>query len=185
MQRTIIGVLLAAAGLLALADPARADYDPITWSTCDGGGTHAATASSGGWSLSGTIGQFDAGSHAAGPAVLGGGFWHGGAPVPSSVPEAPGPPGPVFRLHAPAPNPVQSACRLAFELPSPTRTRLYVHDVAGRVVRTLDLGLLSAGPHDAAWSADDDAGRRVASGVYFLKLDAGVNGAVRKVLVVR
>jgi hypothetical protein len=176
---------LFGATLLAAVPAARASYDPITWSTVDGGGTHAATASSGGWSLSGTIGQFDAGSHTAGPAVLGGGFWHGGAPAPSSVPEAPGPPGAVFRLHAPAPNPVQSACRLAFELPSPARTQLRVHDVAGRVVRTLDMGLLPAGPHDVGWSADDDAGRRVASGVYFMKLAAGPHGAVRKVLVVR
>lgn len=49
------------------------DYD-ISWSTIDGGG---GTSTGGNYSLSGTIGQPDAGEMAGGDYVLAGGFWSG------------------------------------------------------------------------------------------------------------
>lgn len=68
--------LLAAAGLVVLASQAAMAQDyAITWYTIDGGG---GTSTGGDYSLSGTIGQHDAG----GPMIGGdysvtGGFWAG------------------------------------------------------------------------------------------------------------
>jgi hypothetical protein len=54
-------------------------YD-LSWWTVDGGGATGTT--SGGYSLSGTAGQPDAGLLEGGGYVLGGGFWRGGAVAP-------------------------------------------------------------------------------------------------------
>jgi len=45
----------------------------LTWSTIDGGG--AMNLTGGAYTLSGTAGQFDAGSQSGGTYALGGGFW--------------------------------------------------------------------------------------------------------------
>ena len=55
------------------------DYD-LSWWTVDGGGTIG--SSGGGYLLSGTAGQPDAGVLEGGGYVLGGGFWRGGAVAP-------------------------------------------------------------------------------------------------------
>jgi hypothetical protein len=65
--------------LLILAGPARAQY-AIDWFTIDGGG---GTSSGGAYTLSGTIGQSDAGTLHGGSFTLEGGFWPG-IIVPSS-----------------------------------------------------------------------------------------------------
>ena len=48
--------------------------------------------------------------------------------------------------------------------------RAAVFDLDGRRVRTLRSGHATAGVHRATWDGRDDAGRRLASGVYLLRL---------------
>jgi hypothetical protein len=57
-------------------------YD-LTWSTIDGGG---GTSSNAGYSLSGTIGQHDAGLSFGGSYTLAGGFWAGAGGPTISLP---------------------------------------------------------------------------------------------------
>jgi len=177
---TTVVAALVTAGLVV--PPARA-YDPITWSTCDGGGTTAAV--SGGYSLGATIGQHDAGTLAGGAWTLGGGFWGGGPSSVTAVADDSPVPGFTFRFEAPAPNPVRFRARIAFELPRDSEARLTVFDVAGRAVRTIDYGVLPAGRHQEAWSAESDLGRPLAGGVYFLRLEAAGERGIRKALVLR
>ncbi len=75
-----------------------------------------------------------------------------------------------------APNPVRDGGTLRFTLPAAGRVRLVLFDVAGRRVASLADGTLPAGEHAVAWARHDDAGRRVAPGVYLARLttDAGV-----------
>jgi flagellar hook assembly protein FlgD len=47
-----------------------------------------------------------------------------------------------------------------------------VYDVAGRIVRTLADGTLASGRHEQTWDGRDEAGKTVAAGVYFVRLDA-------------
>jgi hypothetical protein len=79
----LIGLLaiVLAAGLLALAPTAGAEpsvtYD-LSWSTIDGGGgTSTGTGPNGTYSLSGTVGQPDAGTLSSPTYTLAGGFWAG------------------------------------------------------------------------------------------------------------
>lgn len=71
--RRILAAGLAAAALSTAvrASSPQADY-AIDWYTIDGGG---GSSSSGVFTLSGTIGQTDAGSMASGSYSLDGGFW--------------------------------------------------------------------------------------------------------------
>jgi hypothetical protein len=74
---------LIAIGVFTLAATSFADYD-ISWHTIDGGG---GTSTGGGFSLSGTIGQPDAGTMTGGEFTLVGGFWAGaGDPGEPSCP---------------------------------------------------------------------------------------------------
>jgi hypothetical protein len=65
------------------AMPAKAQEYDLSWFCIDGGG---GTSTGGDYSLSGTIGQADAGVLSGGNYTLVGGFWSAVAPAPSSTP---------------------------------------------------------------------------------------------------
>jgi hypothetical protein len=74
-----VTLLLAAALLLLVASGALAqsgDGHDLSWNTVDGGG--CTFCRGGGYTLSGTAGQPDAGAMTGGGFTLGGGFWRGG-----------------------------------------------------------------------------------------------------------
>jgi hypothetical protein len=170
---------------VAVAVPAGAQYT-LDWRTVDGGGATECTG--GAYTLSGTIGQPDAGRSSGSGYTLGGGFWMGGAVVVGAD-EADALAAAVgslsLRLHPAAPNPLVGRTMLTFDLPDARPVRVSVYDVAGRLVRTLNDGPLLAGRHHREWNGAGEDGRRVAAGVYFFRVDAGPNGATQKVAVVR
>ncbi len=88
-------------------------------------------------------------------------------------------------FEAVAPNPSSRGAALRFSLPRAGRARLVVLDVAGRAVRTLVDGSMSAGPHEADWDGRDGAGALAAPGLYFARLDADGEHAVRRIVRVR
>jgi flagellar hook capping protein FlgD len=85
-------------------------------------------------------------------------------------------------LYAPSPNPSFAAVSLRFVLPSATLVRLALYDAGGRCVRTLVQGVRRAGDHALRWDLRDDAGRGVAAGLYFVRLEAQGRVVVRKVV---
>ena len=70
-------------------------------------------------------------------------------------------------------------------LPRALRVRLEVYDLAGRLVRTLVQGEEPPGRRRAIWDGRDDAGRLVASGVYYYRLEAREMVLTRKVVLIR
>ncbi len=72
-----------------------------------------------------------------------------------------------------APNPFQSTTSVRFALPSSGPVDLTIYDVAGRRVRDLVDAPMDKGPHAVSWDGRDSQGRRVASGVYLVRLTAG------------
>jgi hypothetical protein len=83
------------------------------------------------------------------------------------------------------PNPFQRSSTLRFTLPAGSRATLRVHDIAGRVVRTLLDSDLPAGARSATWDALDDRGARVPGGTYFARLIVGDRVVSRTMILVR
>ena len=95
-----------------------------------------------------------------------------------------------WRLSALAyPNPFNPSTTVAFELPEMARVSAVVYDVTGRVVRHLFDRTFAAGQHTVGWAGDDNAGRVVSSGVYFVRLVStslgGSSVATVKITVVK
>ena len=68
------------------------------------------------------------------------------------------------------PNPFNPITTIAFDLPRSEQVRVTIHDVQGRLVRTLVDGVRDEGRHTVVWSGVTDAGRRAASGAYIYRL---------------
>ncbi|HLA40071.1 MAG TPA: FlgD immunoglobulin-like domain containing protein, partial [Candidatus Glassbacteria bacterium] len=77
---------------------------------------------------------------------------------------------------------------VVFELPDgsgPVEVKLAVYDLRGRRVTTLLSGERGEGIYSLQWDGRDSSGRRVASGVYFLRLTAGEVTHVRKIVLLK
>jgi flagellar hook assembly protein FlgD len=60
-----------------------------------------------------------------------------------------------------------------------------VYDVRGHRVTTLCRGAQAAGSYGLEWDGRDDGGRRVTSGVYFVRLESRYGSATRRLVVLR
>jgi len=182
MTRTF-SVFVALGFIISLTVPAGAELR-LDWFTVDGGGH---TFSLGGaLSLGGTCGQPDAGTLDGGSYVLNGGFWRGGS-VLSAIPEQPlhDDLPLAFRVQAGLNNPFSDRTGIQLDLPAPERVRIRVFDHSGRFVRCLHDGVLPTGYHRLSWDGLNRVGRRVASGVYLLQVQAGRHETRRRVVFLR
>jgi hypothetical protein len=82
------------------------------------------------------------------------------------------------------PNPVHREAHLSFSLSEAGRATLEVFDTSGRRVAVLADRRFEAGISSVTWDGRDGAGRQVASGVYFCRLEVGERVATRKVVLV-
>jgi hypothetical protein len=93
-----------------------------------------------------------------------------GAPLlpgdPTNVDPHPVPRVRETRMLSNVPNPFNPATELRFELARHGNTTLRIVDAAGRLIKHESLGVLDVGLHRVAWNGTDQAGNRVASGVY-------------------
>lgn len=92
----------------------------------------------------------------------------------------------TLKLYPNVPNPFNPTTRIEFDLGQSGYTTLQIYDVAGHLLRNLLRRHLTAGGrHQVMWDGLDDAGRPVASGVYFCKLVSGSSGATRRLVLIR
>jgi hypothetical protein len=89
------------------------------------------------------------------------------------------------RLDQNVPNPFNPSTRIEFALPAQCSVDLAVFDIAGRRVRTLLAGSLSAGPHHCLWDGRDDSGSRIASGLYVYRLKTPEGVLARRMVMAR
>ena len=98
-----------------------------------------------------------------------------------SVPEA-------FRLSQNYPNPFNPSTVIEYALPSSAsgeEVRLEVYNVLGQRVRVLVARHQEAGFYRAEWDGTDEAGAKVASGVYVYRLQVGEFSQVRRMLLLK
>jgi hypothetical protein len=95
------------------------------------------------------------------------------------------PPTPLFGddgvvLGPAVPNPFNPATRISYLIPSEGYVKLSVYDVAGRLVEQLVSEMQSAGEYVVEW----DAGR-MASGIYFYRIEVGDFTETRKMMLIK
>jgi hypothetical protein len=78
------------------------------------------------------------------------------------------------------PNPFNDKINVSYLLSIPVNVNLRVFDIQGRELAVISQGLRNAGKHDLTWNAGD-----FKSGLYLIKLEAGDQTAIRKVLLLR
>ena len=90
------------------------------------------------------------------------------------------------RVQQSMPNPFSATTVLSFELPRPALVSVSVHDVSGRLVRTLltDVGR-GVGRHAVSWDGFDNDGQQAASGIYFFRIQVGTEAVTRKTVFLR
>lgn len=80
----------------------------------------------------------------------------------------------VARLGAARPNPARAgATTITFELQAQEQVDLAIYDAQGRMVRSLVAGTRSTGAHSVEWDGRDASGQKVASGVYYYRIQVG------------
>jgi len=80
------------------------------------------------------------------------------------------------------PNPFSTFTEISIELKEPAHVELTVFDIKGRRLRTLYAGYLTAGAHSYIWNSKKESGKQLASGIYLVKLRAGKEEVIRKVV---
>ena len=94
---------------------------------------------------------------------------------------------PVIRnLHV-APNPFSKLTTVSFSIGQSAKSMvIQIYDATGRLVRDFSYAIPHAPcPMQISWEGDDNAGRKLPSGVYFVTLRAGEYSETKKVLLVR
>jgi hypothetical protein len=104
-------------------------------------------------------------------------------PDPASV--DPGTGAPVLALEQNWPNPFRTSTQLGFSIPRAGHVRLTVFDVAGRAVRNLADGEMSAGRHEITWDGTDDGHCSLNNGVYFFRLDRAGKSLQQRTILLR
>ena len=85
-----------------------------------------------------------------------------------------------FRLMQNYPNPFNNTTIIRYAVPEETDVQLEIFDINGRLVEILVTRKHQPGFYDLKWS-----GRRVASGVYFIKLDAAKTILTQKMILLK
>jgi hypothetical protein len=90
------------------------------------------------------------------------------------------------RLALSAPNPFYPSSTIRYTVPHPGPVNIRVFDVQGHlVVSLLDHETVGPGTYKVKWDGAAADGRRVSSGVYFIRIEAGHEASLGRVTLVR
>jgi hypothetical protein len=93
--------------------------------------------------------------------------------------------GSTFALYQNAPNPFGKATEVGYAAARPSKVSLVVYDVLGKQVRALVDASVGAGYHRAAWDGNDDAGRALSAGTYYVHMEAPGFSETRSLVLLR
>jgi hypothetical protein len=90
-----------------------------------------------------------------------------------------------YQLEQNYPNPFNPSTVISFQLPVISEVKLVVYNSTGQLVRMLYSGEMPAGRFSIVWDGKNEAGERVASGVYLAVFKAGEFRQVRRLLLMK
>jgi hypothetical protein len=91
--------------------------------------------------------------------------------------------GPVLPGLSVGPNPLMSESTISFFVPAANFTSVRVYDVRGKALRTLWSCYTDKGTRSIVWDGRDSRGRRLAPGLYIVRLNSGSETRAAKVVV--
>jgi len=87
-----------------------------------------------------------------------------------------------FELAQSYPNPFNSETVIPYKLKKESDIQVTIYDILGKVVRKFNVGRQSVGSHNVLWDGHNNFGQKVASGIYFYRLQAGGESQVKKMI---
>jgi hypothetical protein len=91
----------------------------------------------------------------------------------------------TYQLSQNYPNPFNPETTLRYALPRDERVQLKIFNIRGQLVKTLVDEEMNAGHHSVLWKGRDDADHSVATGIYFVQMQAGDYRQVRKLVLIK
>ncbi len=92
----------------------------------------------------------------------------------------------TYALSCNYPNPFNPATTLRYDVPAPGgRVSIRIYNVKGQLVKTLADGEKPPGFYQVGWHGRSDRGMPVASGVYFVRMDAPRYTQTRKIILLK
>jgi len=90
-----------------------------------------------------------------------------------------------FELSQNYPNPFNPSTTILFATPERAHVSIRIYNILGQEVRTLTDGEFNAGRFSVRWDGRNNNSQMVAGGVYFYRVVAGRNAAVKKMLFLK
>jgi len=92
----------------------------------------------------------------------------------------------LYGLSQNQPNPFSKVTSISYWVASQEqRVTLKVYDVTGKLVKTLVNEQKELGHYVCIWDGKDDAGKKVSTGIYFMRFKAGDYHEARKLMIIR
>jgi len=88
----------------------------------------------------------------------------------------------IFDLVQNYPNPFNPSTTIAYRLLKPAQVTLVIFDVTGRQVKSLVSQYQLGGQYSVNWNADNNGGSKLASGMYFARLQVDGQVAIKKMI---
>jgi hypothetical protein len=90
-----------------------------------------------------------------------------------------------FSLSQNFPNPFNPETTINLALPVDAHVTLNIYNISGQLVRTLKRERLSAGYHVIKWDGKNNNDRRVGSGIYFFRIQAGAYAETKRMVLLK
>jgi hypothetical protein len=90
-----------------------------------------------------------------------------------------------YELKQNRPNPFNPETEIAYSLPEETMVTIKVYNIAGQVVKTLINEVKPAGNHTVIWNGTNESSDKVASGVYFYRMETSAYQKTAKMILVK
>ncbi|MBN1349828.1 T9SS type A sorting domain-containing protein [candidate division KSB1 bacterium] len=91
----------------------------------------------------------------------------------------------AFKLNQNYPNPFNCSTMISYLLPDAAQVNIEIFNTLGQKIRSLVSGKKKPGFHQILWNGEDDAGIRVASGIYMYRMQAGAYQQTKKLLFLK
>jgi hypothetical protein len=91
---------------------------------------------------------------------------------------------PILIMHTLSPNPFNKNTSIAFTISKKGQLKLKVYDISGRMVSTIAEEIKEPGEYQIIWNGTDNKGRKLSSGIYFLKADYEQKSITKKVIFI-